>query len=256
MIFSLVSMVATTMPTASAPWGRRLIGSALASLFWGMAVSPSSAQMHPPPEGVVTLSASATADVPKDWISVTLSTTRDGSDAATVQAALRQALDTALQEARKAAKPDQVEVRTGNFALVPRYSPRGSVLSGWQGTAELIVEGRDTAAIGQLIGRIRTLTVGRIGHGLSRELRERTETEVSAEAIARYRQKAADVARQFGYKRYVLREVQVSGGEPVLHARDSRMQAMAAPAEGEPLPIDAGKATVSVNVSGSVQLLN
>ncbi|HZF81343.1 MAG TPA: SIMPL domain-containing protein [Rubrivivax sp.] len=254
MLPSQASTLRTVLSAAQALALRALLRLGVMVLVVGGAAGH--AQMHPPPEGVVTLSASATAEVPKDWISVTLSTTRDGSDAPTVQAALRQALDAALQEARRTAKPAEVEFRTGNFALFPRYAPRGGVLSGWQGTAELIVEGRDTAAIGQLIGRIRTLTVARISHDLSRELREKTQTDVSATAIARYRQRAADVAKQFGYARYVLREVQVSGSEPPMYAREGRMQAMAASAEGEPLPIEAGKATVTVNVSGSVQLLN
>ena len=38
---------------------------------------------------------------------------------------------------------------------------------------------------------------------LSRELREKVEGEVAAQAIARYRAKAADYAKQFGYGGYV-----------------------------------------------------
>ena len=49
-----------------------------------------------------------------------MTTTREGQDAATVQSQLKQALDAALAEARKAARPGQVEVQTGNFSLYPR----------------------------------------------------------------------------------------------------------------------------------------
>ena len=137
----------------------------------------------PQPQGVVALNASATVEVTKDWLAVTFSTTREGADAASVQSQLKQALDAALAEARKAAKPGQVEVQTGNFSLYPRYSSKGG-LSGWQGSAELIVEGRDTAAIGALTGRITTLSIARVGYGLSRELREKVEGDASAQAIA------------------------------------------------------------------------
>ncbi len=74
----------------------------------------------PPPQGVLGLSANASVEVAKDLIAVTFSTTREGTDANTVQAQLKQALDAALGEAKKAARPGQVDVQTGNFSLYPR----------------------------------------------------------------------------------------------------------------------------------------
>ena len=125
-----------------------------------------------PPQGVVSLASSASIEVTKDVLSVSFNTTREGLDAASVQSQLKQALDAALVEAKKAARPGQVEVQTGNFQVSPRYTNKG-VVSGWQGSAELIVEGRDMQAIGQLSGRITTLTINRVGYNLSRDSRER-----------------------------------------------------------------------------------
>jgi predicted secreted protein len=208
----------------------------------------------PPPQGVVSLSASASVEVTKDLLNVVMTTTREGQDAAAVQSQLKQALDAALTEARKLAKPGQLEVQTGNFSLYPRYAPKGGI-NGWQGTAELVVEGRDMPAIGQLTGRIGTMTIGRVGYGVSRELREKVEGEVTAQAIARYRAKAADYAKLFGYAGYVIREVNVGGSEPQMYAPAPmlRAKAMSASAD-ESLPVEAGKATIVVNVNGSVQL--
>ena len=208
-----------------------------------------------PPQGVVSLASSASIEITKDLLSITFNTTREGADAAGVQSQLKQALDAALAEARKAARPGQVEVRTGNFSLAPRYTNKG-VPSGWQGNAELVVEGRDMPAIGQLSARITTLTINRVGYDLSRELREKSEAEVSAQAIARYRAKAADYAKQFGYTGYTLREVNVNTNEPPPGRPIPmlmRASAAAAPAD-EALPLEAGKGTVTVNVSGTVQL--
>ena len=206
------------------------------------------------PQGVVNLSASASVEVTKDLLAITFSTTREGTDAAVVQSQLKQALDAALLEAKKAARPEQLEVRTGNFSLTPRYTDKG-VINGWRGSAELVVEGRDMQAISQLSGRITTLTIARVGHSLSRELREKTETEVSAQAIARYRALAADYARQFGYAGYAIREVSVNASEqgPVHPMPVMRMKAMSASAD-EALPVEAGKGLVTVSVNGSVQM--
>jgi predicted secreted protein len=224
-----------------------------ASLALALAASGARADT-PPPQGVLMLSASASTEVPKDWMSVTLATQRQGSDANTVQSALKQALDAALTEARKAARPGQVEVQTGNFSLSPRITDKG-VTNGWQGSAELVVEGRDMAAIAQLTGRITTLSIARVGYGLSREQRQKAEGEVSAQAIANYRAKAAEATRQFGYGSYVVREVNLSSNEPPQYAPVMRAKAMSAMASDEALPVEAGKATVTVTVGGSVQML-
>lgn len=206
------------------------------------------------PSERLSLSASASADVVRDVLGVSFSTTREGPEAAAVQTALKQALDAALAEARKVAKPGQVDVQTGGFSLYPRHDPKTGKINGWQGSAELLVEGRDTAAIAQLTGRIGTLAIARVGYSLSREARAKAETDITAQAIARYRAKAADYARQFGYGGYVVGEVSISGDEmapqPMMMAKAMRMGAAA----DEALPTEAGKATVSVTVSGSVQL--
>ena len=184
------------------------------------------AQLPAPPEGVVSLASSASIEVTKDLLSVALSVTRDGPDAGTVQSQLKQALEAALVEARKAARPGQVEVQAGNFSLYPRYSNKGAIV-GWTGSTELVIEGRDMQAIGQLTGRISTMTIARVGYTLSRELRERSEAEVTAQAIGRYRAKAADYAKLFGYAGYVVREVNVASGEPVSYAPAMSMRATA-----------------------------
>ena len=211
-------------------------------------------QETPPPSGVVRLSSSATTEVAQDLMTLTLTTTREGLDASAVQAALKQALDAALNEAKRVVKPGQLDVHTGNFSLHPRYTNKG-VMSGWQGTAELVVEGRDMPAIAQLAGRISGMTVNRVEHSLARETREKAEGEVSARAIERYRAKAADYARQFGYAGYTIREVNVMANEPPGGPIPMMMRAkMASAQEDAALPVEAGKAMVTVTVEGTVQM--
>ena len=219
-----------------------------------VAAGAAHAEAPAPPQGVLSLSSSASVEVTKDLLNVVLSVTREGQDAAGVQSQLKQALDAALGEAKKAVRPGQLEVQTGNFSLAPRYSNKG-VISAWQGNAELVVEGRDMPAIGALTGRITTMTIARVGYNLSRELREKAEGEVTAQAIARYRAKAAEQARLFGYAGYVVREVSVNSGEPVSYAPVAAMRAKTMSASvDEALPVEPGKGTVSVQVSGTVQM--
>jgi len=205
-----------------------------------------------PLQNIVSFQADAQVEVAKDVLSITFSTSKDGPDAASVQSALKQALDAALSEAKAAAKPGgQLEVRTGNFSLFPRYAQKGGI-TGWQGSAELVVEGRDMVGISQLSGRLSTMTIGRVSTSLSREQREKVEAEVTAAAISRYQSKAASYAKQFGFSGYQIREVNVSMNEIAPFAAPMQMRAKAMVAADEPLPVEAGKGTVSATVNGSV----
>lgn len=245
------------MPTSLTRFLVAVSAVSVATLVSAQAGGQTAAVLMPPPQNVLTLSASATVEVSKDWLAVTLSTTREAPDATTVQTQLKAALDAALTEARKAAKPGQVEVRTGGFSIFPRYAPnsRTGAISGWQGSTELVIEGRDTATLSQLAGKLNTMTVARTGFSLSREAREKVEGEVSAAAIARFRAQADAYARQFGFAGYTVREVNVNtGGEgPMQPVPMYRAQAMQATAEA-PLPVEAGRANVTATVAGSVQM--
>ncbi|MDC8783788.1 SIMPL domain-containing protein [Roseateles koreensis] len=229
-------------------------------MLWVVAVSSPLAQAAPGQPGAdglprdrLNLQASASVEVARDVLGVVFSTTKEGSDAAAVQTALKQALDAALSEARKVAKSGQIEVQAGNFSLYPRYAPKGGI-NGWQGSAELLVEGKDMAGIGQLTGRINTMTISRVSYNLSKDQRQKVEADVVGRAIANFKLRAADYAQQFGYGGYSIGEVNVNTqdiGPVPMAAPQARFKAMAASAD-EALPVESGKATVAVTVNGSV----
>jgi predicted secreted protein len=205
------------------------------------------------PQNVLQLSATGTVEVQQDLLSLSMTTTRDGPDANAVQAQLKAALEAALAEARKAVQPGQLDVRTGHFGLYPRYT-QGGKISGWNGTAELVLEGRDFPRITQTAGRITTMTLGGVSFGLSREQRAKVEGDAQAIAIERFKAKAGELAKGFGFSGYSLREVAVNSNDqgsprPMRMAMESK-----AMASDSAVPVEAGKSTVVVTVSGTVQL--
>jgi predicted secreted protein len=211
---------------------------------------------EPPVSGVVSFSARASVEVTQDLLGITLQAVREGQDAAQVQAQLKAVLDAALAEARKSAQDGAMEVRTGNFSLYPRYGKDGRI-NGWQGQAELVLQGRDSQRVAQTAGRLVGMNITSVGYSVSRQLAEKHEAEVAAQAIQKFRAKGSELATQFGYSSYVLREVSVQtadlGGSPrpVMYRAKAEM-AMAADA---PVPVEAGKSTLSATVSGTVQML-
>lgn len=223
----------------------------LGALTLGIAAG---AQTLPPAQNVLQLSASGTVETQQDLISLSLNTTRDAADAAAVQSQLQAALDAALAEVKKTAQPGQMDVRTGTFSVYPRYSGPNKIVA-WRGTAELVLEGRDFARITQAAARATTMTIGSIGFGLSREQRAKVEVDAQHMAIDRFKQKAAELAREFGFSGYTLKEVNVTSNDmgPMPRFRMLAADSVAAAAPA-PVPVEAGKAAVTVTVSGSVQL--
>jgi predicted secreted protein len=206
------------------------------------------------PQNLVSLQAQGSLEVQQDWLTISMNTTRDGADAAPVQTQLKTALDAALLEAKKVAQPGQLDVRTGSFNMYPRYGRDGKI-NGWQGSTELILEGKDITRISTLAGKINTLTLGNVAFSLSREARARVEAEVTAQAIERFKAKAQDISKGFGFTGYTLREVSVNANDQGFVGRP-RMMAMEAKAMSADaaVPVEAGRSSVVVTVAGSVQM--
>lgn len=208
------------------------------------------------PANVVVISASGQLEVPQDWLTMTLATSREGSDPMVVQMQLRQAIDAALSIAKPAAVPAQLEVRTGSFGVYPRRGNNGRI-SGWQGNAELVLEGRDFLTISRTAGKVTSLSVGQVAFSLSPGGRQKLESEAQALAIERFKARANDVAKGFGFGGYTLREVSIQAadqGDRPVFARAMADMPQAAMAPEAALPVEAGKSQVVVTVSGSIQL--
>ena len=207
-----------------------------------------------PMQNVAQLSASGSVEVQQDLLSISMSTTRDGTDAGVVQTQLKQALDSALAQAKAAAVPGQLDVLTGNFSLYPRYGKDGKI-NGWQGSTELVLEGKDFPRITSTAGKIQSLTMNNVSFALSREQRARVEGDAQSQAVANFKAKAAEISRNFGFAGYTLREVSINTNDQGGMPRPRAMMSMAKSDMAEaPIPVEAGKSTVMVNVSGSVQM--
>lgn len=228
----------------------------LSPVAWATALIPAPGQAQAPsaPERLVGFSASVSVEVLQDWVSLSLAYQVEAADAGAVQRQLKQVLATALERTRAPAAASQLELSTGLLQVSPRYDQVGR-MNGWTGRAELILAGRDLAAVSTLAGKVPGMTVAQVRWSLSPALRQQTEEQVQAQAVQRFRAKAAALTEQFGFKDHTLREVQVSedgGGRPVQPLMARALSASAA--DSAAVPLEAGRTTVSVSVTGTVQL--
>jgi predicted secreted protein len=226
---------------------------ACAMIAWAGASFSQNIRMETP-QNVVSLQSTGTVEVQQDMLMISMNTTKDGTDAGAVQTQLKTALDAALSEAKKVAQPGQLDVRTGAFSMYPRYGRDGKI-NGWQGSTELVLEGRDFARISATAGKINTLTLGQVSFGLSREARAKVEGEAQAQAIERFKTKATEISKNFGFGGYSIREVSVNANDQGFSPRPrmEMMQAKTASSDA-PVPVEAGRSTVVVTVNGSVQM--
>lgn len=227
---------------------------ALAMSTLALSVAPAArAQVTPPPAGVLSLSAQASTDVPQDVVDITLFYEQEAKDPGSLTAELNRRADAALSRARGVSG---VSAHTGGFSVYPSTDRDGKI-SAWRGRTEVVLESRDFAAASKLAGDLSSaLQVGNVAFSLSPEAQRAAEQKLTSQAIQSFRDRAAEAAKAFGYSGFAIREVNVSGGRsvqpyPRMMAMDAAPMAAKAAA---PIAVEGGKATVTVNVNGSVQM--
>ncbi|MBN3809309.1 SIMPL domain-containing protein [Paraburkholderia sp. Ac-20347] len=204
------------------------------------------------PSGVLSLSAQASAEVPQDVVTITLFYEQEASDPASLTSTLNQRADSALQKAKGV---DGVTARSGQFSIYPSTDRDGRI-SAWRGRTEVVLESRNFAAASKLAGDISSvMQVGNVAFSLSPEAQRAAEQKLSSEAIASFRDQASANARAFGYSGYAIRDVNVGhSGVPPRPMMMMSARAASADAKMAPMPLEGGTSTVTVNVSGSVQM--
>lgn len=204
------------------------------------------------PSGVLSLSAQASAEVPQDVVDITLFYEQEAKDAASLTDALNRRTAAALKQAKGVTG---VSAHTGAFAIYPSTDRDGRI-SAWRGRTEVVLESRDFATASALAGQLNsTMQVGGVEFSLSPEAQRAAAEKLTGEAIASFRRQAESAAHAFGYGGYTIRDVNIGREAPPRPFMAMRTMAAAAPAaEMQSVPIEAGKARVSVSVSGSVQM--
>lgn len=233
-----------------------LAGCALAlatGLATALAAAPATAhaQERAAPSEVLSLEAAVSTEVSPDLAIIVMSVDREGPDPAALSREVNQVLATALAQAKGV---PGVIAASGGYTSYPRQDNRGKRI-GWQVRAELVLKSRDFTRLSQLTGTLAgELQVASTRFEVSPELREREEARLIDTAAAAFRAKAGAAVKAFGFAGYRIREVQLgslgqqSGPRPVM------MRAAMAGGADAGVPLESGRVTLALSVSGSVQM--
>jgi len=187
--------------------------------------------------------------VENDRMQAVLSLTAEDDNAARLADHINRSMGAALKTAKARAK---VEARSGSYRTYPVYNKEK--IQRWRATQELLLEGSDFAELGSLIGQLQErLQVTSLNFSVSPARRAAVEDELIAQALDAFKQRAELVRKQLASKGYRIVDVSINtgGGQPVpIMMRATAMEA----ASVAPPALEAGTSTVTVSVSGVVEL--
>lgn len=201
----------------------------------------------------LTVTGQAQQEVDNDQISVVLYAQEQNANSARLADSLNRTLKRALNEANQV---KGIDVSGGQVRTWPHYESNGRI-SGWQGRGDLRLNGKPTPEFSELVGRLQSyLQIENVGFSVSDSARQATESRLIAAAISDLRLRAREVAKALDKPHMEIRELSLNdrGGAPV-PVRAMMMKAAPALGAGVAAPEwQAGKSTISVEVSGKVEL--
>ncbi|MEZ4331450.1 MAG: SIMPL domain-containing protein [Myxococcota bacterium] len=203
------------------------------------------------PRDRATFQVVVTREVGNDWATARLAAVAEGQDPARVAAEVNARIEQALA---RVGREKGVDVESGAYSTHPIYE--SSRIVRWQARQEIQLESADTTRLAKLIGSLQQeqLLLSGIGFSVKRETREALESELTLEALRKFRARADLVAKGMGSAGWSLVSLSVGqgGGQPHFYAMraesDMAMKTAAAPS------FEAGKSELSVSVDGTVEL--
>ena len=227
------------------------VKSPIVLLVLALAALPAAAHEPEPRFNRATFSVSATEDVANDTLVAVLTVQRDGGSARPLAAEVNQVMAWALAKAKEA---PSIKVQTLDYQTSPIYQK--STVTGWRVSQSLRLEGRETAAVSDLVGVLQErLNLQQVGYEVSRERRKEVEDRLIGEAIAAFQARAKRVAADLQRRTFRLVQMDVSTGPaPMPVYRQRAMPMGMAEVAAAPPAIEAGTQTITVGVTGEIEL--
>jgi len=188
-------------------------------------------------------------EVANDLITALMRVTHDDLDPARLAQRVNSDIHWATELARK---QQGVEIASGAYYTSPiREKER---ISGWTASQELVLTGRDTAQLSQLVASLQErLQLGSMQFSVSSERRRSVEDELIAEALSAYRKRAELIERELTATSHELVYLSVNAGGAVPPAPIRFSEAAYSAKVAEP-SLEAGTSTLSVAVSATIEL--
>lgn len=229
----------------------------IAPLACVIALATTSAWAQTPPPArpaapTISLSADAARPAPNDMGQVNVYVEESGSNPAELAKRVNQRISEALAMTKAYAS---VKTQSAGTQTYPIYVKNSTRIESWRMRSELALQSTDIPALSELTGKLQSITaVQQLNLLPSPETQKRVADDAMVDAIKAFQARAEVAARALG-KHYRIKELNVNtnSARPIYARKAMMMDAAAAPA---PAPIEAGESMVTVNVSGTVELVD
>lgn len=202
--------------------------------------------------GMINLSASAETEVSNDELSVQLQVFEQGEQTAKLSDLVNTKTALVLDALKNF--PD-ISAKTSNYNTRPIYD--NGKIKAWQVTQTISLKTADFAQMSKLIGDINSMAqIQSMQFGVSKAKTDEAKQSLIKQAINDFKTKAQLVANEFDESGYDLVSLSVDSGYQTPRPMMSQMMMAdeASAKRGIPAALQGGSNTVSVTVSGTIQL--
>nr|CAA6818216.1 MAG: Unknown protein [uncultured Thiotrichaceae bacterium] len=201
----------------------------------------------------ISFAVSAEKEVENDVLTATLFASQTGQNtnelADTVNKDISWAMDIAQQE-------NKIENRTLGYTTNPVY--KNGRVDGWQVRQNIELKSKDSKVLSGMLGQLQQkLRVQSIAYSISTEVRQATEESLISEALASFKNRAAQVQANMERSEYrvVRLDIQTGGNFPQPMFRGARAEGMMMADAAPTAPnLNAGKQKVKVSVNAQIEL--
>lgn len=199
----------------------------------------------------VHLQAAARSELPNDEMVVQLAVERAGPTTQKLNDEVLNALNLAIVKAKTV---NGVKARLGSVTTFPEWDQQGK-RTGWRVRGVIMLEGKDLRATGALAGELSAdLQIAGVSFRLNEAARAKEESRLLKEAATAFNERAKETAAAFGFSSFELKTLNINHATPD-PPRPLQMEMRAATMASSPsVPTDGGDATVTLTISGSVEL--
>jgi len=198
------------------------------------------------------LSASAEDEIENDIMKVTLLASHQSLKSSDANKVVNQQMTMALEILKKT---KDIQYETGNYQTQPVYQNRQ--ITGWNASQQIELKSSDVDQLSEVIGKLqKELKISSMSFDVSKPVRQKAENGLSVEALNQFKERAELIQKTMGADQYQIVTVDINTGTQRPPARQRLMMTEMSMASASPAPtVEGGNSTVTVNVTGQIQLI-
>ena len=196
------------------------------------------------------LSVSASAQVENDTMVATVYAEEEGSQASELSNIVNQRIRRGLELVKK---HPEIKHQTNAYSSNPIYS--NNKIKGWRVRQSLRLESQDMTLMSDVLGKLQSeLALQSMQFTVSPDSKNQQDEKLIDKALQAFENRAQQVVKKLGRKNYKIVDINISTSGAIGVRPQYQMRAMVMDAAESAPAISAGEQTVSVTVSGNIEL--